>query len=104
MEGIFERLRELEEETGFVAGSIARLGEYLSTPGFCGERLHLFLARDLRPGTRRLEQGEESMELLRVPLRRALAWCRDGTIRDGKTVAGLMLAAMETGVAQVRDA
>src|SRR5512134_3707153 len=37
--------RELREETGFVAGELVSLGSILTTPGFCDERIHLFLAR-----------------------------------------------------------
>ena len=40
--------RELEEETGHRAGEWTSLGALLAAPGFCSERLHLFLARDLQ--------------------------------------------------------
>lgn len=88
--------RELREETGITAGSWEKLTAMLSTPGFCSEVLHIYLARDLRPGPQALEQGEESIEVLRLPLREALALCADGSISDGKTVTGLALAAMKT--------
>ena len=42
--------RELEEETGYRAGSIERLGAIVPTPGFCDETIHVFRARDLAQG------------------------------------------------------
>src|SRR2546426_348224 len=40
--------RELREEAGLVATRLRRLGAILTTPGFCDERIHLFLAEGLR--------------------------------------------------------
>ena len=40
--------RELGEETGLEAGELTYLGCLLASPGFCTERLHMYLARDLR--------------------------------------------------------
>ncbi len=93
-------VRELREETGCSAGSVEKLIAMMTTPGFCSEVLHIFLARELRDGPQQLEQGEESIALLRLPLSEAVAMCRDGRIRDGKTVTGLMLAALHTGLLQ----
>ncbi|MCB2203312.1 NUDIX hydrolase [bacterium] len=90
--------RELREETGCSAGSISKLTAMLTTPGFCSEVLHIYLAEQLSEGTQQLEQGEESIALLRIPLREALAMCADGRIRDGKTVTGLALAALRSGM------
>jgi ADP-ribose diphosphatase len=90
--------RELEEETGLKAGKMEKLTAMMTTPGFCSEVLHIFLATDLQNGTQALEQGEETIEVFRLPLTRALSMCADGTIHDGKTVTGLALAAMKIGM------
>jgi len=90
-------VRELREETGCTASSVKKLTAMMTTPGFCSEVLHIFLALGLRDGTQQLEEGEESIALVRVPLSEAVAMCRDGRIHDGKTVTGLMLAALEVG-------
>ncbi|NLB18097.1 MAG: NUDIX hydrolase, partial [Syntrophomonadaceae bacterium] len=42
--------RELLEETGISAGHWEKLFSYYSTPGFCDEMLHMYLARDLSMG------------------------------------------------------
>ncbi len=39
-------LRELQEEAGLIAKDLQMLGSFLSTPGFCDERIYLYLARD----------------------------------------------------------
>ncbi|MAT38186.1 MAG: ADP-ribose pyrophosphatase [Ectothiorhodospiraceae bacterium] len=89
--------RELEEEAGLRAASFKRLTAMTTTPGFCDEVLHIYMATGLEAGKQRLEQGEESIELYRVPMAQAVAMCRDGRIADGKTVTGIMLAALEAG-------
>ena len=55
-------MRELEEETGYRAGRIGRTGVILTSPGFTDERIHLFCAYDLEPGT--LEPGEYTFEVV----------------------------------------
>ena len=91
-------IRELEEETGLVAGKMEKLTAMYTTPGFCSEILHIYLASELSAGTQALEQGEETIEVYRIPVTRALELCTEGIIRDGKTVTGLALAAMKMGV------
>ena len=51
--------RELDEEVGRRAATIESIGTYLTSPGFCDERMHAYLATDLQPVPRRLEAGEE---------------------------------------------
>ena len=83
--------RELEEEAGLRARRWEPLGEILTTPGFCDEVIHLFLARDLTVVPQRLEH-HECLEVHWLPFEEARAWIRDGRIRDAKTLAGLCLA------------
>lgn len=80
--------RELREEAGVLAGQWAPLSSFFSTPGFCDERLHLFVARDLVQGAVATEQ-DEVLEVHWVALAEALARCRRGEIVDAKTIIGL---------------
>ena len=91
--------RELAEETGVVARELRHLGTMLTTPGFCDERIHLFLARGLTDGAHAREFDEAIAEIARIPLAEALARVRDGEIVDGKTIVGLHLAAAALGKA-----
>ncbi|MBW3533763.1 MAG: NUDIX hydrolase [Gemmatimonadetes bacterium] len=88
--------RELEEETGWRAGALRHLTRIYTTPGFCDEVIHLFLATDLEPGTSHLDE-DEFLEVVRIPFSRALEWVRDGTVVDCKSVATLLYAALALG-------
>ncbi len=88
--------RELEEETGWVAGRFTHLATLIMTPGFCDERIAIFAARDLRRGTAHVDD-DELLRVVEMPLAEAVAMVRRGAIVDAKTVAGLLLAAAEVG-------
>ena len=83
--------RELEEETGYVAGELIPLTSILTTPGFTDERIHLFLATSLTRGTQGRDK-DEFMELVELPLSEALEMVRDGRIDDAKTICTLLFA------------
>lgn len=88
--------RELEEELGLVAGKLEKLCEFFVSPGFCAEKMWLYLATDLTETSQRLEE-DEAIEVVRMPLARALQMITDGEIEDAKTIIGLMLAAPRIG-------
>jgi ADP-ribose pyrophosphatase len=83
-------IRELAEETGYRAGRWRQLHEFYPSPGVLSERMHLFVAQDLTPGEMALEPDEQ-IEPHIVPWAQALAWARDGTIQDGKTLVAILL-------------
>jgi ADP-ribose pyrophosphatase len=85
--------RELREETGLTAREWRPLGSIVTTPGFTDERIHLFLARGLEQGEHARDHDEVIAEVRTIPLGDALTMIRRGDIVDGKTVAGLYLAA-----------
>ena len=84
--------RELQEEAGLAAGDWHSLGSFLSTPGFCDERIHLYLARTLTPVPADLH-AHEVIEVHWLDYRQALEKAQNGEIEDAKTLIGLMLAA-----------
>ena len=75
-----------------------KLSEFFVSPGFCEEKMWLFLATDLTETSQRLED-DEAIEVVRMPLSRALQMITDGEIEDAKTIIGLMLAALVVSVA-----
>jgi ADP-ribose pyrophosphatase len=83
-------VRELAEETGYRAAQWRKLLDFLPSPGVLDERTHLFLARDLTPGTMRPEKDED-LEPRVVAWSETLAWALDGTIRDAKTLIAVLL-------------
>ena len=83
--------RELEEETGSIAGTWRYLGAFYTAPGFTNELMHLYLATDLRPPD---EGGlgpdeDERLELRPIPFDEAVAMAERGEIRDAKSLIGL---------------
>ncbi|MDD8017547.1 MAG: NUDIX hydrolase [Bacteroidota bacterium] len=92
--------RELQEETGYEAKKWTKLTSILTTPGFCNEVLHIFLAQDvsLSEKGQALEEGEASIQLFRLPIVEAMAMIEREEIIDGKTIVGIMLGARKTGI------
>ena len=80
--------RELEEETGQTGGEWRELAAFYTTPGFCRERMHLFVAEGVEEGEAR-QEADESIELVRVPLGELRGRVRE--LEDAKTIAGLLL-------------
>ena len=87
--------RELEEETGHLASEWTLLNSIYTTPGFCDEVLHIFMARGLTdaPGGRKPEEGEETMTVNVVTLDEALRMVDAMEIRDGKSICGILQGA-----------
>lgn len=80
--------RELREETGLHGGVWVEAASVYTTPGYCDERIHLFVARGLDEG-KPDPDGSEELELVRVPLAEVPALLPE--IEDAKTLAGLLL-------------
>lgn len=83
--------RELEEETGSIAGTWRYLGSFYTAPGFTSELMHLYLATDLRAA----DAGglgpdeDERLELRAIPFAEAVAMAERGELRDAKSLIGL---------------
>jgi ADP-ribose pyrophosphatase len=83
--------RELAEEAGATARQWHKLGEFHSSPGVFTEVIHLFLATGLEHGAPTPEE-HEVFEARWLPLEEAAALAARGSLRDGKTVIGLLWA------------
>ncbi len=90
--------RELHEEVGMVAGHMEHLLDLHHSPGFCDELQHIFLATELREVERQVDGlEEEHMIVARVPFDSAITMAIDGSITDGKSIAGILAAARRLG-------
>ena len=89
--------RELEEEIGVRAMRLEKLTEFFTTPGFCEEKLWVYLATDLVETAQNLE-GDEIIEVVRISFPRAFEMIADGEIEDSKTIIGIMMAASRLGL------
>ena len=81
--------REMQEETGYLPGKVEKLGGFYSTPGFCDEYLHLFLATELTPNQLYAEDTED-ITVVRIPLTEIPSLITSGSICDAKSIAGLL--------------
>lgn len=82
-------LRELEEETGYFSRKIKKLITFFSTPGFCNEKLTLFLAEDLEKRNKN-EDADEFIEVELVNPNEALKLVQKNIIKDAKTIIGIL--------------
>ncbi len=88
--------RELEEETGYRAGSMRKIASLALAPGYSSEVIHIYLAENLAESDAHPEE-DESITLLRAGLDEVVEMIRRGEIRDAKTVAAILLYMLEKG-------
>jgi ADP-ribose pyrophosphatase len=82
--------REMREETGFLPQKVERLGGFYSSPGYCTEYLHFFLATELISSPLQAEDSE-SIRVVRVRLSEVLGLIDSGSICDAKSIAALLV-------------
>jgi len=79
--------RELQEETGYSATEWQFVCVIHNAIAYSDERLYLYLARGLKEGTSKLDEGE-FLETFTAPVSDLVNWVREGKITDVKTVIG----------------
>lgn len=87
----FAAKRELEEETGFRAEKWTSLGFIHTSPGFCDEKLYLYLARDLEFVGEHPDEGE-IIKAYEMPVQEVITKIKTGEINDAKTICAIMRA------------
>jgi len=81
--------RELIEETGYHAESIAPMTHFYTSPGICNEAMYAYVAKGLSFVGQNLDDSEEiTTEAIRWP--RLLEMVKNGQVRDGKSIATLL--------------
>jgi ADP-ribose diphosphatase len=81
--------RELAEEVGYSSKRLSKIAEFYTTPGFCDEKLYLYLAEELEPCERVPNEADEEIEIVRVTLDSLPELIRSGEIVDAKTIIGI---------------
>ena len=84
-------VRELGEETGFTAEQIVPLGSFWPSPGYCRERIFVYLALGLKKGEAHPDKGE-FLDVEKYPLETLFEMTLDGKIDDCKTVMAILKA------------
>lgn len=82
--------REITEETGFTAGKIKLVSCFMPSPGTMTEKMSLFIATGLVRSKQNLD-FDEQITVMRSSLGNAVKMIFDGRIRDGKTIAGILM-------------
>lgn len=82
-------VRELEEETGCIAEEYRDLGKFYPSPGYCGEIIHLYAAKNLT-ATQVNPDDDEFLDVEKIPLDKAVEMVLSNEIRDGKTQTAVL--------------
>jgi ADP-ribose pyrophosphatase len=83
--------REIREETGFAAGKLIKIGEFFLAPGYSTEYMHVYLATELHPDPLPGDE-DEFITLEPIPIVQAYDMALSGGLKDGKSLAALLLA------------
>lgn len=84
-------IRELKEEAGLESDKLTYISEFYTSPGYSDEKIHLFLAEDLRKVDYIPEPGE-FLEIVELPIEELTKMVKTGEIVDSKTIIGIFIA------------
>ncbi|MCM1264884.1 MAG: NUDIX hydrolase [Candidatus Gastranaerophilales bacterium] len=87
----FAAKRELEEETGYIANKWTSLGYIYTSPGFCTEKLYLYLAQELTYKQQKPDE-DEILKCESYSIDEILSMIDNGIINDSKTICALQRA------------
>lgn len=83
-------IRELKEETGYYTDQMESLGYIYTAPGFCDEKIHLYVAKNLTEGEPEPD-ADEYIEVQKISINRALDMIGNGQIVDAKTISAILM-------------
>ena len=81
--------RELEEETGFRAGSLEHLVDVHTAAAYTSEKIAVYVAKDLIPSRQHLDE-DEFVDIRRYTFEELNDMIVSGKITDSKTIAAVM--------------
>ncbi|MDE7113228.1 MAG: NUDIX hydrolase, partial [Acetatifactor sp.] len=88
--------RELEEETGYISSDLELLNSIYTTVAFCNEKIDIYLARNLQPGTQHLDE-DEYLNVEAWSVEDLMQMIFEGKIQDSKTICGILTYAVKYG-------
>jgi len=83
--------RELHEETGFIANRLEHMLTIFTSPGFSNEKIEIFIAKDLTEGEAKPDE-DEYLLVESYSLPELIRMIFDGSIKDSKTITGILVA------------
>lgn len=87
-------IRELKEETGLRADNYEYIAEFYTSPGFCNEKMYLFIATNLEEGEA-TPDTDEYIDVEKYPIEKLVHMIEIGEISDSKTIIGIQMAERE---------
>ena len=83
--------RELEEETGIKARTIEKMISYYPSCGYSSEQIHIFYAKDLEPGTKRLDTTEEILSVTKIPIEECVKMALSGKYNHASVNVAILM-------------
>jgi ADP-ribose diphosphatase len=83
--------KELQEEIGYKAGRLDKLGTVTMSPGYLTQKTHIFLARDLTESKLDGDE-EETLEVIYYPFDKFEDLINQGKLTEARMIAALYLA------------
>jgi ADP-ribose pyrophosphatase len=90
-------IRELKEETGYIAIAIDKICEFYTSAGFTDEKFILYYTDSIEPGQHDREADEEGMKVEEIDIEKAFELAMNGEIEDSKTLTAILIAAQRLG-------
>ena len=84
-------VRELKEETGYVASKVRSLGRINPSVGYSEELIYLYLMEGLSLGDQQLDD-DEALEVELIPYDDLYKMAQNGEIEDAKSIAAIFMA------------
>ena len=82
-------IREFSEECGATAEIFEPFGEVYPSPGYCGEIIRLFYAKNITFGQQHLDE-DEFLDVIKMPIKEVVSKIMSGEIKDAKTIVAAM--------------
>lgn len=82
--------RELEEETGLVAGNVEHMISLYPSTGYTSERVHIFLARDFKSGHVKLDTTEEILNLVKISINECVEKAKNGDFENASEIIAIL--------------
>jgi ADP-ribose pyrophosphatase len=89
--------RELSEETGLTSGNLTHILSISTTPAFCDETIHIFLATDLKEGSMHTDE-DEFLTREKIHIDKLYDMVTSGEITDSKTIAAVLLCKLKRNI------
>lgn len=83
--------RELEEETGLIANSIEHMITIYPSTGYTSEKVHIFLAKNFEKGHVHLDQTEEILDIVKIPIEECVEKAKNGELENASQIIAILL-------------